>query len=267
MKGIHYIIIAVLVGLLGAFSIHRVMSTQTRMPVDPNAKVVVADADITAGTPLSARLVKVVDWPQRLVPPQAVQDVSKVEGRVVKFPLSKGEPIILAKLAPEGTAAGLGGLLKQDMRAYTIKVDDVSGVAGFLQPGDRVDVLMTVGMPKSGEKFSKVVLQDIMVLTAGKVWQQTSGSDPKSVNTVTLEVTPQQSEVLNLASVQGKIHLSLRNRTNKAIAPTMGIDTTGLISGDNSVKHHVPAPKAPPQKRSIEMIKGMEKSGSELAVD
>ena len=167
--------------------------------------------------------------PQRLVPPQAVQNVSQIEGRVVNMPLSRGEPIILTKLAPEGTAAGLGGLLKPDMRAYTIKVDDVSGVAGFLQPGDRVDILMTLSMPdKTGEKFSKVVLQDIMVLTAGKVWQQAGSGEPKSVNTVTLEVTPQQSEVLNLASAQGKIHLSLRNRTNKAIAPT---NATTPISG------------------------------------
>ena len=265
MKGIHYIIAAVLVGLVAAFSIHRVMSTQTRAPVDPVSKVVVAEADITAGTPLSARLVKIVDWPQRLVPPQAVQDVSQIEGRVVNMPLSKGEPIILTKLAPEGTAAGLGGLLKKDMRAYTIKVDDVSGVAGFIHPGDRVDILMTVSMPsKSGEQFSKVVLQDIMVLTAGKVWQQAGGGDPKSVNTVTLEVTPEQSEVLNLASAQGKIHLSLRNRTNKAIAPTAGIATSGLISGS---KHNTlappPTPQAP-QKRNVEVIKGMQKSETDL---
>ena len=264
MKGIYYIVAAVLVGLLAAFSIHRVMSTQTSAPVDPITKVVVADAEITAGTPLSARLVKMVDWPQRLVPPQAVLNVSQIEGRVANVPLSLGELIILSKLAPEGTAAGLGGLLKKDMRAYTIKVDDVSGVAGFIHPGDRVDILMTVAMPaKSGEQFSKVVLQDLMVLTAGKVWQQTGGGDPKSVNTVTLEVTPEQSEVLNLASAQGKIHLSLRNRTNKTISPTAGIATSGLISGGNASKHHTPAPQAP-QKRNVEVIKGMQKSESDL---
>jgi len=140
---------------------------------------------------------------------------------VVNMPLSKGEPIILTKLAPEGTAAGLGGLLKKDMRAYTIKVDDVSGVAGFIHPGDRVDILMTVAMPsKSGEQFSKVVLQDIMVLTAGQVWQPAGGGDPKSVNTVTLEVTPEQSEVVEPGKVpQGKIHLSLRNRTTSPLRP------------------------------------------------
>lgn len=264
MKGIHYIIAAVLVGLVAAFSIHRVMSTQTRAPADPITKVVVADAEITAGTPLSARLVKMVDWPQRLVPPQAVQNVSQIEGRVVTMPLSKGEPIILTKLAPEGTAAGLGGLLKKDMRAYTIKVDDVSGVAGFIHPGDRVDILMTLALPeRSGEQFSKVVLQDIMVLTAGQVWQQTGSGDPKSVSTVTLEVTLEQSEVLNLASAQGKIHLSLRNRANKTIAPTAGIATSGLISRGNASKPNTPAPQAP-QKRNIEVIKGMQKSASDM---
>jgi len=264
MKGIHYIIAAVLVGLVAAFSIHRVMSTQTRAPVDPITKVLVAEGEIPAGTPLSAKLVKMVDWPQRLIPPQAVQNVSQIEGRVLGMPLSKGEPIILTKLAPEGTAAGLGGLLKKDMRAYTIKVDDVSGVAGFIHPGDRVDILMTLALPeRSGEQFSKVVLQDIMVLTAGQVWQQPGGGDPKSVNTVTLEVTPEQSEVLNLASAQGKIHLSLRNRANKTIAPTAGIATSGLISGGNGSKHNTPAAQAP-QKRNVEVIKGMQKSESDL---
>jgi pilus assembly protein CpaB len=266
MKGFYYIVAAVLVGLVAAFSIHRVISTQTAAPVDPIAKVVVADADITAGTPLSARLVKMVDWPQRLVPAQAVQNISQIEGRVLIMPLAKGEPILLTKLAPEGTAAGLGGLLQKDMRAYTIKVDDVSGVAGFIHPGDRVDILMTVAMPHSGEQFSKVVLQDIKVLTAGQVWQQAGSGDPKSVNTVTLEVTPEQSEVLNLASAQGRIHLSLRNRTNKDVSPTAGIATSGLIHG-KSPKNNPPAPqKAPqvPQKRNVEVIKGMEKSESAM---
>ena len=140
--------------------------------------------------------------------------MGQANGRVLVVPVSKGEPILLSKLAPEGTAAGLGGLLQGTMRAFTVKVDDVSGVAGFINPGDRVDVLMSVPVLESrGEQLSKIILQDVKVLTAGQVWQPNSRNEPKSFSTVTLEVTPEQTEVLNLASTQGKVRLTLRSRS------------------------------------------------------
>jgi pilus assembly protein CpaB len=105
----------------------------------------------------------------------------------------------------------------------TVKTDEVSGVAGFINPGDRVDVI--VEMPGAGgnnEHFSKIILQNLKVLSKGQAWDQAADKTPKVVPTVTLEVSPEQAEMLNLASFQGKIRLALRNQMNKGQFATGG---------------------------------------------
>ena len=122
--------------------------------------------------------------------------------------IAKGEPVLEYKLAPEGTRAGLGGLLDENKLAVTVKTDEVTGVAGFINPGDRVDVMVEMQEPggEGGEHFSKIILQNLKVLSTGQVWEQTKGKEkPDVVPTVTLEVTPEQAETLNLASLQGRI--------------------------------------------------------------
>lgn len=262
-KGLHYVVLAVVVGLVAVFSIHRVVGLKSKTPTEPTALVMVAEAEIASGTALSPRLVKAADWPQRIIPATAARNPQQVDGRVTIVPLSKGEPILLNKMAPEGTAAGLGGLLKEEMRAFTLRVDDVSGVAGFLHPGDYVDVLTTI--PVSGnrsEQLSKIILQNVKVLTAGQIWEQNAENKPVSVNTVTLEVNPEQSEILNLASTQGKIRLTLRSRVNKEIRPTPGIVTSALVSGLGQVKPTV----VTRQQRTVEVIKGMNRTTATLTM-
>jgi pilus assembly protein CpaB len=262
-KGLHYIVLAVVVGLIAVFSIHRVVGLKSQTAAEPGALVMVADADITSGTALSPRLVKAVDWPQRLVPATAARNPQQVDGRVTIVPLSKGEPILLSKLAPEGTAAGLGGLLQEEMRAFTLRVDDVSGVAGFVRPGNYVDVLATLPVAEGrGEQLSKIILQNVKVLTAGQIWEQNAENKPVSVNTVTLEVTPEQSEILNLASTQGKVRLTLRSRVNKEIRPTPGVLTSALVSGQGQAKPVV----VPRQERTVEVIKGLTKTTATLTM-
>jgi pilus assembly protein CpaB len=262
-KGTRYIVLAVVVGLVAVVAIHRGLAMRNNMAAHPTAQVLVAEADITSGTALSPRLVKAVAWPQQIVPPQAVRSVEQANGRVLAVPLCKGEPVLVSKLAPEGTAAGLGGLLKESMRAFTVKVDDVSGVAGFINPGDRVDILMSLPVLESkGEQLSKIILQDVKVLTAGQVWQKNAQNEPKSVNTVTLEVSPEQSEVLNLASTQGKIRLVLRSRVNKEVKETPGVITSYLINGSGHATKAAPAQG--PQEKTVEVIRGMERSSAKL---
>jgi pilus assembly protein CpaB len=265
-KNNRYIVLAVVVGFVAVFSIHKVLAMKTSAAKEPVSPILVAEADITSGTALSPRLCKTVAWPQRLVPPQAIKSADQADGRVVMVPLSKGEPILLSKLAPEGTGAGLGGLLQDTMRAFTVKVDDVSGVAGFINPGDRVDVLMSAPVLESrGEQLSKIILQDIKVLTAGRVWQPNSQSEPKSFSTVTLEVTPEQSEVLNLASTQGKVRLTLRSRANKEVTHTPGILTSKLVNGGVAAKAvAAPAANDKPVEKTVEVIKGMNRETSKL---
>jgi pilus assembly protein CpaB len=261
-KGMTYMAVAVVVGLLATFGIHRYVVNKTQVaPPAPTGMVAVATGDIAPGTALATGSVKLVSWPKELIPPQCAAGLNQVEGRVVTFPISTGEPIMFSKLAPVGTSAGLSSLLDENKRALTVRVDDVTGVAGFLHPRDRVDVLADMKLKGADENYSKVILQDIMVLSIGQIWQQKGDDKPTVVNAVTLELTPEQTEVVNLASNEGKIRLALRGGGNKGTVETSGVAISNLFAGMTK-----PPPAAPtPQKmgkpeKCVEVIKGCERS-------
>jgi pilus assembly protein CpaB len=262
--GFKYVLLAGVAGLVAVILVQRYIATRTAKVNEPPGPVVVANVDIPPGTALTDRLVRVAAWPRNIIPALAVANLKQVKGRVVQVPISKGEPILFSKLAPEGTAAGLGGLLATDMLAVTVKTDAVSGVAGFINPGDRVDVL--VEMPSPGghnEHFSRIILQNLKVLSRGQVWDQTADKKPKVVPTVTLEVSPEQAEMLNLATFQGRIRLALRNQLNQANFPTRGVVSSQLAY------RHAPAPQVAgaalgTSQGSIQVIKGMNITYSEF---
>ena len=129
----------------------------------------------------------------------------------------------------------MAGLLTDGKRALSVRVDDVSGVAGFIHPGDHVDVLMEMAKPGSADHFSRIILQNIVVLSAGQTWEQSGDEKPVVVNTVTLVLNTEQAEIMNLASTQGKIRLALRNRNDLAEMATPGVDTSNLL-GTNVLK-------------------------------
>jgi pilus assembly protein CpaB len=264
-KGILFIVLAVVAGLVATVSINQYVSVKTRVVKKPTAPVVVASMEISPGTALSSSQVKTVEWPQELVPQGTPPNFQAINNRVVIVPVSKGEPILMTKLAPEGTIAGLGGLLEEGMRAISVRVDDVSGNAGFIKPGDHVDVLMSIAVPNAKEEhYSKTILQNIVVLSTGQIWeQQQQDQKPVIVKTVTLEVKPEQGEILDLASNQGKIRLVLRSRNNLEVAQTNGVVTSQLVG--------FKTPKSKPvvvanNKRDveIEVIKGMNRSKSSI---
>jgi pilus assembly protein CpaB len=264
-KGTLFIIAAVAAGLVATFAIHRYVSIKTAIPVAATKSVVIAVRDISPGTPLSSRLVKTVSWPLKVIPPKAVSSMREIEGRVVMVPIPQGNPILLSMLAPEGTAAGLSGILTDGKRALTVKVDEVAGVAGFLHPGDHVDVLVDLPIKEATEHFSKTILHDILILTTGQIWEQKGENKPVVVNTVTLEVTPQEAEVLNLASNEGKIRLALRNRNNKIVAETRGVTTSFLISGGVAKKEKkVAIQTVQEERKSVEVIKGLAREQARL---
>jgi pilus assembly protein CpaB len=266
--GLKYFVLAGLVGLVAVFLVHRYISSKVTVAAKPTQPVVVAEMDIAPGTALEGRLLKVATWPGDIIPPRALSSPQQLKGRVALVPIGKGEPILESKLAPEGTAAGLSGLLDPNSLAVTVKTDEVSGVAGFINPGDRVDVLVEIAGGGEGgrEPFSKIILQNLKVLSKGQVWDQTADKKPKVVPTVTMEVSPEQAEMLNLATFQGKIRLALRNQTNQAFFATKGVNKAQLL-------HKAPAPEprvvASPEsvKRPslrAQMIKGMSVSFTEF---
>ncbi len=262
--GLKYLILAGLVGLVAVFLVHAYINSKVpRASALMTGEVVVAEIDIAPGTALSSRLMRVASWPRDIIPSKTVSNLKSLEGRVVQAAIAKGEPILLNRLAPEGTAAGLGGLLDPNMLAVTVKTDEVSGVAGFINPGDRIDVLVEMSAGGGTEHFSKLILQNIKVLSKGQVWDQTLDKQPQVVPTVTVEVTAEQAEMLNLASFQGKIRLALRNQLNQAYFSTAGVVTSQLSHKKPALE---PNKEAKPQRqaRNVQVIKGTNISYPEM---
>jgi pilus assembly protein CpaB len=264
--GSKYFLLAGVLGLAAVFLVNRFISNKVRIPIIPSSQLVVAEADIAPGTALDARVLRVAAWPRDIIPPTAVGTLKELEGRVTQTAIAKGEPILISKLAPEGTAAGLGGLLSPNSLAVTVKTDEVSGVAGFINPGDRIDVMVEMqGSGGNSEPFSKIILQNLKVLSKGQAWDQTADKKPQVVPTVTLEVTPEQAEMLNLASFQGRIRLALRNQMNKAQFATGGVVASQLAHKKPAAVEDVKA--AAPKKqdpRVVQVIKGMTVNNSPL---
>jgi pilus assembly protein CpaB len=208
--------------------------------------------------------VKAVTWPQAVIPPNSAASLREIENRVVKVPIPQGNPVLFSMLAPVGTAAGLSGILDDGKRALTVKVDEVTGVAGFIHPGDHVDVLMDLSLKGQTDHFSKTILHDVTVLTTGQIWEQKGDNKPMVVNTVTLELTPEAAEILNLASNNGKIRLALRNRNNKTVAQTAGVTTSTLMGGIEVKQEDKVAVQPVRQDKRVEVIKGLDRSEAKL---
>jgi pilus assembly protein CpaB len=199
-----------------------------------SAKVVVAAGDIQLGSRLTPQMLKTVEWPSGSIPPGAFAKADALEDRVVKTSVLRGEPILEAKLAAVGSKGGLSAVIPEGKRAMTVRVNDVIGVAGFALPGNHVDIVVNTQLDGDGRgdrQISKIVLEHILVLA---VAQEASRDEtkPRVVNAVTLELTPEQAEKLDLARSVGTLSLVLRNQIDKDGAETRGIMKQQLLAGD-----------------------------------
>lgn len=215
----------------------------------PTTKVVVAAVDIPSATALRAESVAVLDWPAASTPVGITGDPAALVGRVVTSAISKGEPILASRLAAPGTAAGLAAILPAGMRAVAVRVDDVVGVAGFLHPGDAVDVIVTMRPSETSQQppMSKIVLQNVRVLAVGKEVERADRSFDKAIpaTVATLMVDSEQSEKLALAATKGQILLSLRSGADDEMLATAGITPPILLAGGREPERPSPPPAAP----------------------
>ncbi|CAB3668743.1 Flp pilus assembly protein CpaB [Trinickia soli] len=204
--------------------------------------VAVARDDINLGQPLNVNMIRIVNWPTGSVPPGSFTDVKTLDGRVLRTSLARGEPVLESKLAPIGTKGGLSAVIDKGDRAITVRVNDVVGVAGFALPGNYVDVIVNTQEPGKGDQqsISKIVLEKILVLA---VAQQVSRDDtqPKVVNAVTLQVSPDQAEKLDLARSVGTLSLVLRNQVDKDQLATKGATKQTLLGLAAAASAPVPA--------------------------
>lgn len=240
-------------------------------------KVAVALLDISLGARISPEMVRMVDWPANALPPGAFSDPKLLDARVTRTSIQHGEPIMESKLAPPGTQGGLSAVVGEGKRAMTVRVNDVVGVAGFALPGNYVDILvntqdeMTKNASGRDPSISKIVLERILVLA---IAQESSRDDtkPKVVNAVTLELTPDQAEKLDLARSVGTLSLVLRNQIEDKPVNTEGATKTSLL--DTKVAAQVPAPAPRPVVRhrvvqgpagpQVDVIKGLERSSQQF---
>src|SRR5215210_8021642 len=232
---------ALLFGTLAAISVSRYLSSAQAYTKNLN-NVVVAKVAIPLGTKIIPEQLSVVQFPRDSMPDGVFDSVEKLVGRVAVTNIAAREPITDSKLAAEGTAGGLSAVIPEGYRAITVKVDDVVGISGFIQPGAMVDVVVVIDPAEhtaNQDPISKIVLQNIKVLANGQnIDQPKNEREANSVKAVTLQVTPEQAEKLVLAANEGKLQLVMRNSIDQSDTQTTGQNKRTLLSGE----HAIPAP-------------------------
>lgn len=196
---------------------------------------VVATRDLPAGAIIRREDVKSVSWPGSAVPTGLATQPGDVVGRGLITEVRENEPLLDWKLAQKEAGGGLSITIPEGMRAVSVRVDEVVGVAGFVLPGTRVDVLATVvpGTDRT-QTTTRIILQNVRTLAADQQHQQDLNGEPVYVTVVTLLLTPEQAEVLTLAATEGRIQLALRNTLDAGEVATSGQRITTLVTGSGA---------------------------------
>lgn len=258
------LMVAVLTGgglAAGTYSYLRNVPVKTERV--PTTTVVVARGDLALATELKQDDMVAVEWPASSVPEGSFKDPAEIVGRGLIASVVRHEPILPGKLASKEAGAGLPPIIPPGKRAVSVKVNEVISVAGYVLPGNLVDVLATASPTSRPEDMtSKIVLSQVQVLTAGtRLEQDQADGKPVQVTVVTLLVTPEQSERLALASTEGQIHLALRNPLDKEQPNTPGIRPGVLMGMAPAPRPRVtggsrPQPAAPQPPPAVEIIRG-----------
>jgi pilus assembly protein CpaB len=249
-RAIMFFVLAIGFGVAAALLVQRLLDQQQPAPTQAHINttpVVVARADIPLASSLSPQMLETVDWPTGHLPIGSFTDPKEVKDRVLRRALAKGEVVQELSLFPEGSAGGLLAVIEEKSRAVSVEVDQIIGVAGFVTPGSRVDVLATLRRLDWGSKqpYAKVVLQNVKVLAIDQKLEEVRNGEPELVSVVTLEVTPADAEKLTYISHQGKLQLALRNPEDAEIVKTRGATVSRLFGSAPSVK-----------RSSVQVLKG-----------
>lgn len=247
IKAIGLLILAVLAGLAAAVYGARWVAERGNLA---STQVVVAAVDIELGSKINPQMLTTADWPATSVPAGAFKEAKVLDERVVKTSILRGEAVVERKLSPPGTQGGLSAVIADGKRAMTVRVNDVVGVAGFALPGNYVDVMVNTqqdhGAGQAPTSVSMTVLEHVLVLAVA----QEAGRDetrPKVVNAVTLELSLQDAEKLDLARSVGTLSLVLRNQLDKETVATKGISKGDLLGLQRAAVKPVAATAAPAQ--------------------
>ena len=227
-KPIIPIAVALIIAIGGSAYFYKWLRAQTSpkevVKVEAEAvPVVVAKDDLSGGTKIEKDMIKTTPFLKESLPRDIFSDPKALVGRILVLPLQQNEPLTQNKLAPEDVkVGGVSAILKPGKRAIAVKGDKVIGISGLIQPGNIVDVLVTLKEPKSKMEVTKLVLEKIPVLATGTEMQRNGKGEPAPVDVYTLEVTPEEGEKLSLASTRGRLQFALRNITDTKTVLTSG---------------------------------------------
>jgi pilus assembly protein CpaB len=244
---------ALVVGVAATFSVYQLVIQQgTNAERDLSVPVVVSVDEVREGIPLSATGVRVKRYPADAVPVGAFTEVDSVVGRVARVLIYPGEPVLEGKLAPVGSGAGLEVKISAGHRAMSIPVNDYAGIAGLIQPNSRVDVLVTLRPDnRRRDRTAKVFLENLRVLSVGTELGRDEKGKPISASTVTVEVTPDQAELLAVAMNEGVLHLALRGFSDDDKVDTRGATPSDVLAEARRIQRSprvtrpAPQPSAP----------------------
>jgi len=245
---IAFLMAAFLAGVITYFFTKRMRASRSQHEM---SQIVAAVNDIPSGSTLTAKDIALVDWPTNLTLAGSYDKVDDVIGRPLLYPLVAKEPVLKRDLGQEGSGIGISGKIPTGMRATAVKSNEIVGVAGFLYPGSRVDVLVTYTPPGGGSGSSpltQTVLQNVEVLAAGQTIEPDPQGKPQTVNVVTLLVSPEDSQKLQLASSQGTIQFVLRSGVDQK-----SVELRPTRLDQLSSEKAAPAP-APPGKKVVRKV-------------
>jgi pilus assembly protein CpaB len=215
--------------------------------------IVLAARPLAVGTTVKPADIKIGKMPASVFPKGAFSKPEEVIDRPLISNILMDEPIEEGRLAARGSGLGLAPVIPVGMRGVTVRVNDVTGIAGFVLPGMRVDVLVTGHPPNSDGSVTTTALQNMLVLSAGTVMQADARGQAMPSATVTLLATPEQAETLTLANADTRIQLVLRNGSDQTIEKTPGRDIAELY-GERSVHKKVENPRPRPRPRAVAVV-------------
>lgn len=266
-------VMAVLLAAIFTWVVFKRLRASQQRPV---VQIVAAVKDLPAGVALTANDVSMVDWPSDMSLPGSFQKKEEVLGHPLIHSLGANEPVLKRDLGLEGSGIGLSTKIPPGMRATAIKSNEIVGVAGFLYPGSHVDVLCTVTLPNTGGSggsatLTQTVLQDVEVLTAGQTIEPDPQGKPQQVDVVTLLLTPEDSQKIQLATTQGTIQFVLRNGTDSKTAELQPARLDQLVPMAKAPAVVVKGGKRiavkPKPSYSLEVIQGTKSTVNKFATD
>ncbi len=231
-RGLIFLGFALAMGIAAAWLTQRLAPGPSAENADTRTTpVVVVRTSVPVAASLTRDQLRTADWPAAHVPDGALQSAEQAVDRVVRRPLAAGEPVLETALFETGASGGLRAVISPKSRAVTVKVDNVVGIAGFVTPGSRVDVLATLRRVDRTKAlpYSKVILQNIRVLAIDQKLEEVKAGDPEIVSVVTLEVDPVQAEHLIYAAHEGRLQLAMRSPGDDATVATGSVGVGDVL--------------------------------------